>query len=209
LKSETVVGPDGRRRCTWPNSEEMRAYHDLDWGTPAHDDRRHFRFLVLESAQSGLSWAIVWRKREGYRRAFADFDPAKVARFDERRIEKLLLDPGIVRNRQKVTSAVRNAKAFLGIQREFGSFGAYIWRHAPRRSRAPRSLTELPSRTLESEALAKDLARRGFSFLGPVVVYSHMQAVGIVNDHVVGCFRRADVERLRRAALGRAGRAPR
>lgn len=176
----------------------MRAYHDLDWGTPTHDDRRHFEFLVLESAQSGLSWSLIWRKREGYRKAFAGFDPAKVARFDARRIERMLLDAGIVRNRLKVTSAVRNAKAFLAVQREFGSFDDYVWRFAPKRRRAPRRLQDLPARTAESEALAKDLAKRGFSFLGPVVLYSHMQAVGLVNDHVVGCFRRPEIERVRR-----------
>lgn len=193
----TARGPDGRARCAWPSTDEMRSYHDEDWGTPTHDERRHFRFLVLESAQSGLSWSLIWRKREGYRKAFADFDPQKVARFDARRIERLLLDPGIVRNRLKVTSAVRNAKAFLAIQREFGSFDAYIRGFAPKRSRAPRRLEDLPARTEGSEALAKDLAKRGFRFLGPVVMYSHMQAVGVVNDHVVGCFRRAEIERLR------------
>jgi DNA-3-methyladenine glycosylase I len=176
----------------------MREYHDKDWGKPARDDHRHFQFLVLESAQSGLSWAIVWRKREGYRKAFEGFDPAKVARFDARRIERMLRDPGIVRNRLKITSAVRNAKAFLAVQREFGSFDDYVWRFAPKRRVAPRRLQDLPARTPESEALAKDLAKRGFTFLGPVVMYSHMEAVGIVNDHVVGCFRRAEIERLRR-----------
>jgi DNA-3-methyladenine glycosylase I len=183
------------RRCAWPTTDEMRAYHDEEWGTPTHDDREHFRFLILEAAQAGLSWSLIWSRREGYRRAFADFDPAKVARFDERRIERLLRDPGIVRNRLKVRSAVRNAKLFLDIQREFGSFDAYVQRFRPKRSRAPRKLADLPAQTPESEALAKDLAKRGFTFLGPVVMYSHMQAVGLVNDHVVGCFRRAEIER--------------
>ncbi len=141
----------------------------------------------------------MWRKREGYRKAFAGWDPRKVARFDARRITAMLRDPGIVRNRLKVTSAVRNAKAFLAVQREFGSFDAYIWRFAARRSRAPRDLSELPAKSAESETLAKDLKARGFSFLGPVVMYSHLQAVGVVNDHVLGCFRRAEVERMRRA----------
>lgn len=189
--------PDGRSRCAWPTTDEMRAYHDEEWGTPSRDDRRHFRFLVLESAQAGLSWSLIWSKREGYRRAFADFDPTKVARFDAKRIERILRDPAIVRNRLKVTSAVRNAKAFLQVQREFGSFDAYLRRSAPKRPRAPRHLRDLPARTPESEALAKDLAKRGFTFLGPVVMYSHMQAVGLVNDHVVGCFRRAEVEAAR------------
>jgi DNA-3-methyladenine glycosylase I len=175
----------------------MRVYHDEEWGTPARDDREHFRFLILESAQAGLSWALIWSRREGYRRAFADFDPVKVARFDARRIERTLRDPGIVRNRLKVTSAVRNAKLFLEIQREFGSFDAYARRFAPRRSRAPRRLSNLPAQTTESEAFAKDLRKRGFTFLGPVAMYSHMEAVGLVNDHVVGCFRCAEIEELR------------
>jgi DNA-3-methyladenine glycosylase I len=175
----------------------MREYHDKEWGTPKRDDRRHFQFLVLESAQSGLSWAIVWHKREGYRKAFADWDARKVARFDARRITQMLLDPGIVRNRLKVTSAVRNARAFLDVRREFGSFDSYLWQFAPTRRRAPRDLAELVARSPESEAVAKDLKSRGFAFLGPIVMYSHMQAVGVVNDHVVGCFRRAEVERLR------------
>ncbi len=175
----------------------MREYHDKEWGTPKRDDRRHFQFLVLESAQSGLSWAMVWRKREGYRKAFADWDARKVARFDARRITRMLLDPGIVRNRLKVTSAVRNAKAFLEVKREFGSFDAYLWRSAPKRRRAPRALSDLPAKSAESEAVAKDLKARGFGFLGPIVMYSHLQAVGVVNDHIVGCFRRTEVERLR------------
>lgn len=182
----------------------MRDYHDREWGRPSRDDRRHFQFLVLESAQSGLSWAIVWRKRDGYRKAFADWDARKVARYDARRLERMLLDPGIVRNRLKVKSAVRNAKAFLDVQREFGSFDSYLWRSARTRSRAPRTLADLPAKTLESEALAKDMKKRGFSFLGPVVMYSHLQAVGVVNDHIVGCFRRAEVERLRAERLRRA-----
>ncbi|MGH2379061.1 MAG: DNA-3-methyladenine glycosylase I [Candidatus Limnocylindria bacterium] len=198
-------GPDGKPRCGWPGTDEMRTYHDREWGTPKRDDRRHFRFLVLESAQSGLSWSLIWRKREGYRKAFADFDPRKVARFDARMVERLLRDDGIVRNRRKVTSAVRNARAFLALQREFGSFDTYIWGFAPKRRPAPRTLGDLPARTAESEALARDMKERGFSFLGPVVMYSHLQAVGVVNDHVVGCFRRVEIERMkmseRRAAL--------
>jgi len=173
----------------------MRAYHDQEWGTPSSDDRRHFRFLILESAQAGLSWSLIWSRREGYRRAFADFDPVKVARFDARRVERILRDPGIVRNRLKVASAVRNAKAFLDVQREFGSFDAYLRRYAPKRPKAPRRPQDLPAKTPESEALAKDLAQRGFTFLGPIVMYSHMQAVGLVNDHVVGCFRRAEIQK--------------
>lgn len=199
----TTVPTDGVRRCGWPTTDEMRAYHDEEWGTPSPDDRRHFRFLILESAQAGLSWSLIWSRREGYRRAFADFDPTKVARFDADRIERILGDPRIVRNRLKVTSAVRNAQAFLRIQREFGSFDAYLRQYAPKRPRAPRRLQDLPARTPESEALAKDLAKRGFTFLGPVVMYSHMQAVGLVNDHVVGCFRRGEIAAMRtRGAAG-------
>lgn len=175
----------------------MRAYHDEEWGTPSHDDRTHFRFLILEGAQAGLSWSLIWSRREGYRRAFADFDPAKVARFDDRRVERILQDDGVVRNRLKISSAIRNAKSFLDVQREFGSFDAYLRRFAPKRSRAPRRLGDLPAKTAESEALSKDLRRRGFAFVGPVVMYSHMQAVGLVNDHVVRCFRRAEIERMR------------
>jgi DNA-3-methyladenine glycosylase I len=193
----TVRGADGKKRCAWPNSDDMRAYHDKEWGTPKRDDRRHFQFLVLESAQSGLSWSLVWSKREGYRKAFAEWDAKKVARFDTRKIERMLLDPGVIRNRLKITSAVRNAKAFLEVRTEFGSFDAYLWRYAPKRRPAPRDLSDLPARSAESDAVAKDLKARGFAFLGPIVMYSHLQAVGVVNDHVVGCFRRAEVERLR------------
>lgn len=202
LRQRTVRGPDGRARCAWPSTKEMRDYHDTEWGTPKKDDRRHFQFLVLESAQSGLSWAIVWSKREGYRKAFAGWDAAKVARYAPARVEKMLLDPGIVRNRLKVTSAVRNAKAFLAVKREFGTFDEYLWRFAPTRPRrAPRMLADLAPTSPESHALAKDLKQRGFSFLGPTVMHSHMEAVGLVNDHVVGCFRRAEVERMREDRL--------
>ncbi len=193
----TIRGSDGRRRCEWPMSDEMRAYHDEEWGTPLRNDRQHFRFLILEAAQAGLSWSLIWSRREGYGRAFADFDPAKVARFDARRVERLLKDPRIVRNRLKIVSAIRNAKAFVAIQREAGSFDAYLHAFAPKRRRAPRRLSDIPAQTPESAALSKDLVRRGFTFVGPVVMYSHMQAVGLVNDHVIGCFRRAEIERLR------------
>jgi DNA-3-methyladenine glycosylase I len=197
----TVRGSDGRRRCEWPNTDEMREYHDVEWGTPLADDRRHFQFLVLESAQSGLSWAIVWRKRDGYRKAFANWDFTAVARFDAARIEKMLQDPDIIRNRLKVSSAVNNSRALVETRREFGSFDAYIWRFAPAKARAPRALADIPAKTAESEALAKDLRKRGYAMVGPIVMYSHMQAVGLVNDHVVGCFRRSQVEALRVAHL--------
>ncbi len=168
----------------------MRAYHDTEWGAPTHDDRRHFEFLILESAQAGLSWATILGKRDAYRRAFVGFDPGRVARFDRRSVERLLRDTGIVRNRRKIESAIRNAKAFLAVREEFGSFDRYVRGFAPKRGRAPRRLRDLPAQTAESVALSRDLKRRGFTFVGPVVAYSHMQAVGLVNDHVVGCFRR-------------------
>jgi DNA-3-methyladenine glycosylase I len=193
---------DRLRRCAWGAGEGLMRYHDEDWGVPTTDDRRHFEFLVLESAQAGLSWETIWRKREGYRRAFAAFDPSAVARFDERKVPELLADPGIVRNRQKIVAAIANARAFLRVQQEFGSFDAYLRRFAPKRSRAPRRMSDLPAKTAESEALSRDLVRRGFSLVGPVVMYAHMQAVGLVNDHVVGCFRRAEIERLRSIAAG-------
>lgn len=210
MRTTAVRGPDRRRRCAWAGDGEMRDYHDRDWGVPTRDDRRHFEFLILEGAQAGLSWSTILRKREGYRRAFAGFDPRKVARFDERRMAALMRDDGIVRNRLKIRAAVRNAQRFLEVQREFGSFDDYLRGFAPGgrgprarkgsrpRRRAPRTLAELPAETAESAALSKDLVRRGFTFVGPVVMYAHMQAVGVVNDHVVGCFRRAEIERLRR-----------
>jgi DNA-3-methyladenine glycosylase I len=162
---------------------------------PTHDDRRHFEFLVLEAAQAGLSWAIVLNKREGYRRAFDQFDPAKVARYSAARIDKLVADPGIVRNRLKITAAVKNAKAFLAVQKEFGSFDAYCWQFVGGRPRQNRwnSMSQVPATTAESDAFSRDLKRRGFSFVGSTVIYAHMQAVGMVNDHIVGCFRYRDV----------------
>lgn len=179
-------------RCTWPgNNPLMIDYHDREWGVPAHDDRQHFEFLVLEAAQAGLSWAIVLNKREGYRRAFSQFDPAKVARFDTRRIERLMLDAGIIRNRQKIEAAVKNARRFLQVQEEFGSFDAYCWQFVGGRPKLNRwtSTSEIPATTPESDAFSKDLKQRGFSFVGSTVIYAHMQAVGMVNDHVTNCFR--------------------
>jgi DNA-3-methyladenine glycosylase I len=180
----------------------MREYHDEEWGVPTHDDRRHFEFLILEAAQAGLSWSIVLRKREGYRRAFSQFDPARVARYSQARIDKLTTDAGIVRNRLKIAAAVKNAKAFLAVQEEFGSFDAYGWRFVngrPLRNRWD-SLRQVPATTAESEAFSRDLKRRGFSFVGPTVIYAHMQAVGMVNDHLVDCFRYHDIRRLGAAA---------
>jgi DNA-3-methyladenine glycosylase I len=192
---------DGRARCGWVAKGNTRyyRYHDEEWGVPVHDDRRHFEFLLLEGAQAGLSWSTVLNKREGYRRVFAEFDPERVARFTLARIERALLDPGIVRNRLKVQSAVANARAFLAVQEEFGSFDAYVWRFVNGRpiQRRRRRMKDIPATTRESDALSRDLQKRGFRFVGSTVIYAHMQAVGMVNDHAIGCFRRAEV-----AALG-------
>jgi DNA-3-methyladenine glycosylase I len=179
------------KRCGWAKDELSIRYHDEEWGVPIHDDRRWFEFLVLEGAQAGLSWDTILRKRENYRRAFAGFDPAVVARFRETKIEDLLADPGIVRNRLKVNSVVRNAQAFLKIQQDVGSFDAYIWPFVdgePIRN-TWRSLDQVPARTEISDALSKDLKRRGFTFVGSTICYALMQATGLVNDHLVGCFR--------------------
>ncbi len=188
------------KRCSWVNVDQelMREYHDREWGVPTHDDRRHFEFLILEAAQAGLSWSIVLNKREGYRRAFSQFDPKKVARYSQARIDALTADPGIIRNRAKIAAAVRNAQAFLAVQEEFGSFDAYCWRFVDGRPRQNRrtSLREIPATTPESDAFSRDLKRRGFSFVGSTVIYGHMQAVGMVNDHLIDCFRYRDVRRL-------------
>lgn len=192
---------DGRPRCRWVGKGNTRyfRYHDEEWGVPVHDDRRHFEFLLLEGAQAGLSWSTVLNKRDGYRRLFADFDPARVARFTPARVKRALLDPGIVRNRLKVASAVANARAFLTVQKEFGSFDAYVWRFVGGRplQRRRRRMQDVPATTRESDALSKDLKKRGFRFVGSTVIYAHMQAVGMVNDHAVGCFRHTEC-----AALG-------
>lgn len=188
------------KRCSWVNVDHqlLREYHDREWGVPTHDDRTHFEFLILEAAQAGLSWSIVLNKREGYRRAFSRFDPEKVARYSRSRIDKLTTDPGIVRNRMKIAAAVRNAQAFLVVQEEFGSFDAYCWQFVDGRPRQNRwrSLRQIPATTVESDAFSRDLKRRGFSFVGSTVIYAHMQAVGMVNDHFVDCFRYRDVRRL-------------
>jgi DNA-3-methyladenine glycosylase I len=181
------------RRCGWVNGTDalMLEYHDREWGLPVHDDRQHFEFLVLEAAQAGLSWAIVLRKREGYRRAFSGFDPQKVARYTGKRIDKLTLDPSIIRNRMKIEAAVRNARQFLAIQDEFGSFDSYCWRFVDGRPRLNRRKTmkDIPATSPDSDAFSKDLKQRGFSFVGSTVIYAHMQAVGMVNDHLIDCFR--------------------
>jgi len=186
-----------KKRCGWVGEGNllMLEYHDREWGVPVHDDSRHFEFLVLEGAQAGLSWSIVLNKREGYRRAFSEFDPNKVAKYTEKRVQKLLLDPGIIRNRQKIEAAVRNARAFLAIQDEFGSFDAYAWRFVGGQPKMNRwkMMKQIPATSAESDAFSKDLKRRGFSFVGSTVIYAHMQAVGMVNDHLVDCFRYREV----------------
>jgi DNA-3-methyladenine glycosylase I len=178
-------------RCTWATEERSITYHDREWGVPVHDDRLLFEFLILEGAQAGLSWSTILNKRENYRRAFDRFDARKVARYDAHKIRKLLADPGIVRNRLKVASAVTNARAFLAVQKEFGSFDAYLWRFVggkPIQNRRT-SLKKIPARTPESDAMSKDLIKRGFKFVGSTICYAFMQAVGMVNDHTVDCFR--------------------
>jgi DNA-3-methyladenine glycosylase I len=186
------------RRCHWGTSALSIAYHDEEWGVPLHDDRKLFEFLILEGAQAGLSWNTILQKRENYRKAFDHFDPEKVARYGVKKINQLLKDPGIIRNRLKIAAAVQNGKAFLAVQEEFGSFDAYIWQFVggkPKKNQW-RDFKEAPSRTAESDAMSKDLQRRGFKFVGPTICYAFMQAVGLVNDHELGCFRRPQVGRL-------------
>jgi len=188
-----------KKRCAWSGSDpQYVAYHDEEWGVPVHDDRTLFEFLVLEGAQAGLSWSTILRKRDAYRRAFDRFDPKKVARYDARKRAALLADAGIVRNRAKIESAIKNAKAFLEVQAEFGSFDAYQWRFVDGRplQNRRRAVGDIPPRTPESDAMSKDLKSRGFSFVGSTIVYAHMQAVGMVNDHVVDCFRHREVAKL-------------
>ena len=187
------------KRCDWAGKEPIYVqYHDQEWGVPVTDDRTLFEFLVLEGAQAGLSWLTILRKRDGYRRAFAGFDPRKVARFDAKKVSVLLQDEGIVRNRAKVTSAIDNARAFLEVQAEFGSFSAYQWQFVDGRpiQNEFRTLKDIPARTELSDALSTDLKRRGFNFVGSTIMYAHMQAVGMVNDHLVTCPRHREVEKL-------------
>jgi len=185
------------RRCEWAGDSDplMLAYHDEEWGLPQHDDRRLYELLTLEGAQAGLSWSTILHKRDGYKAAFAEFDPARVARFDRRKVERLLQDPAIVRNRLKVESTVNNAKGVLAVQAELGSFDAYVWQFVdgtPIDGRR-RKLGDLPAETAESKAMSKDMKGRGFRFVGPTVCYAFMQAAGLVNDHVTGCFRYREV----------------
>lgn len=186
-------------RCPWAEAELQHDYHDTEWGVPSHDDRHLFEMIILEGAQAGLSWSTILKKRANYRRAFAGFDPVKVARFDARKQARLLADPGIVRNRLKVEAAVRNARAFLAVQEEFGRFDRYIWQFTggrPRRNdfTSPR---QVPARTAESDAMSKNLLARGFKFVGSTICYAFMQATGMVNDHLVSCPRHAACAKLR------------
>ncbi|MFN0277358.1 MAG: DNA-3-methyladenine glycosylase I [Pyrinomonadaceae bacterium] len=185
------------KRCTWPKNELALAYHDTEWGVPMHDDRALFEFIVLEGAQAGLSWDTILRKREAYRKAFDDFDATKVARYTDARIAKLLTNEGIIRNRLKVASAVKNAKAFLKVQKEFGSFDNYIWAFVENKPIVNKWKvdTQIPAKTDISGEISKDMKNRGFSFVGSTIIYAHMQATGMVNDHLVSCFRYKELAR--------------
>ena len=188
-----------KSRCEWGTVSQLYIdYHDNEWGVPVHDDRMLFEFLVLEGAQAGLSWETVLKKRENYRKAFSDFDPVKVSRYGDKKIETLLGNKGIIRNRLKIASAVNNAKRFLEVQKEFGTFDAYIWQFVNGKPITNRfkSMQEIPATTKESDAMSKDLKKRGFKFVGPTICYAHMQATGMVNDHVVGCFRYKEIKKI-------------
>jgi len=185
-------------RCPWAEADPlMMKYHDEEWGVPVHDDRTHFEFLVLEGAQAGLSWMTVLKKRDHYRKLYKNFEPETVARFGEKTVERMLADPGIIRNRLKINSSINNARRFLEVQREFGSFDAYLWSFTggkPVLNRW-RTMNQVPAKTSLSEAVGKGLAGRGFSFVGSIIIYSHLQAVGVVNDHLESCFRREEIIR--------------
>jgi DNA-3-methyladenine glycosylase I len=188
------------KRCGWAGTDDtlMLQYHDREWGVPVHDDLKHFEFLILEGAQAGLNWSTVLKKREGYRRAFSEFNPEKVARYSEKQIQKQTLDPAIIRNRMKIEAAVGNARAFLAIQKEFGSFDAYCWRFvngSPKVNRC-KTMRQVPPTSPESDAFSNDLKQWGFRFVGSTIVYAHMQAVGMVNDHLIDCFRRREIRQL-------------
>jgi len=191
-------------RCPWSLGvdDAYRRYHDDEWGVAVRDDARHFEFLILESAQAGLSWATVLRKREGYRRTFANFHAQRVARFNSRSVEKLVNDASIIRNRQKIAAAINNAKRFLEIQAEFGSFDRYVWRFVDGSPIVNRWKTQsaVPATSAQSDALSKDLKQRGFAFVGSTIIYAHMQATGLINDHLVDCYRHAECARLGAAA---------
>jgi DNA-3-methyladenine glycosylase I len=187
-----------KQRCAWPKSELMLRYHDEEWGVPAHDDALLFEFLALSGAQAGLSWETILKRREGYRRAFENFDPQRVARFGKRQIDRLLKDEGIIRNRMKIESAIRNAKAVQKVREEFGSFDEYLWRFVEGRPVANKwkSLSQIPASTPLSDLVSKEMKARGFSFVGTTICYAFMQSVGIVNDHIVTCFRHRELKPL-------------
>lgn len=183
-------------RCPWCGTDPLYVkYHDEEWGVPVHDEQKHFEFLILEGAQAGLSWITILRRRENYRKAFVNFDPAKVANFDDAKIGELLNDPGIIRNRLKVTAAVNNARRFLEVQQKFGSFDAYLWRFIDSKPvvNTWKELSEIPAKTELSEKISKDLKQQGFKFVGPTIIYAHLQAIGLVNDHLVSCFRYQEI----------------
>jgi DNA-3-methyladenine glycosylase I len=198
VENQVLRHEDGKLRCPWCGTDELYvSYHDREWGVPVHDDRRHFEFLILEGAQAGLSWRTILGRREGYRRAFADFDPAAVARFTEADQARLREDSGIIRNRKKIASAVNNAQRFLEVQQEYERFDAYIWRFVDGEPvvNAWRTMDEVPATTETSDALSKDLKSRGFSFVGSTIIYAHMQAIGLVNDHLIDCYRYQELTR--------------
>jgi len=193
------VAPTTRKRCSWVNEDDplLLKYHDQEWGVPAHGDIKHFEILVLSGVQAGLNWSLVLKKRDGYRRAFDKFDPEKIARYSDKRIRGLIGNPEIIRNRMKIKSAVTNARAFLKVREEFGSFDSYCWRFVEGRPKFNhwRANTQIPATSKESEAFSKDLKRRGFSFVGPMVIYAYMQSAGLVNDHLIECFRYEELMR--------------
>jgi DNA-3-methyladenine glycosylase I len=185
-----------KNRCQWAQDPQFHEYHDTEWGVPVHEDRKHFEFLVLEGAQAGLSWATILKRREGYRKAFMDFDPERIAQFTDADFNRLLLNTDIIRNKLKIRSAINNAQRFLEVQKEFGSFDSYIWRFVNNSPIVNRweQMAQIPAVTEESEQLSMDLKKRGFTFVGPTIIYAHMQAVGMVNDHEVSCFRYREVQ---------------
>jgi DNA-3-methyladenine glycosylase I len=187
---------DGKPRCSWATAPQMIAYHDAEWGVPQHDDRVLFEFLILEGAQAGLSWSTILAKRDAYRRAFSNFNPKSIARYDAPKLKQLMANEGIIRNRLKIASTVQNARAFLAVQKEFGSFDAYIWQFVGGKPivNALRSTSQLQARTEESDKMSRDLLKRGFKFVGPTICYAFMQAVGMVNDHLVGCYRYKEIK---------------
>ncbi len=184
-----------KQRCTWPTDELYIHYHDTEWGVPLHDDQKLFEFIILEGAQAGLSWYTILKKRENYRKAFDQFDAEKIARYNDKKVQQLLNNEGIVRNRLKIAAAIANAKAFLKTKEEFGSFDAYIWRFVDGKPKInhPKSNKDIPAKTKESDAMSKDLIQRGFKFVGSTICYAHMQATGMVNDHLVTCFRHKEL----------------